>query len=105
MILKCQPPICLDYKAHNRPQLLGTLANHNAVKYSYRMLLRLPDTHQMIATLVWLLIYCKIVKFATRLLTKFNECVCIPWDIRVAQIMYCPLKLKNSWQAQNFLII
>ena len=24
---------------------------------------------------------------------------------RVVQIMYCPLKLKNWWQAQNFLII
>ena len=26
-------------------------------------------------------------------------------DLRVVQIMYCPLKLKNCWQAQNFLII
>ena len=24
VILKTQPPICLDYRAHNRPQLLGS---------------------------------------------------------------------------------
>ena len=32
-------------------------------------------------------------------------CIEMKQNIRVVQIMYCPLKLKNWWQAQNFLII
>ena len=44
---------------------------------------------------------CKNLNFSTKIQIFANFAV---W-YRVVQIMYCPLKLKNWWQAQNFLII
>ena len=36
---------------------------------------------------------------------EYQQAWIMPTLNRVVQIMYCPLKLKNWWQAQNFLII